>query len=136
MSIATRSRKAVEKSISPFIERWVISAISSLIAGIGGDFVQGLAGDDRAVHVRHEHGLAPAAEFCDEHVHRLMVQHHLQLGDVGDVFDDELSGLAGGEPVEVLAGAKIFGAGGVGLGERSGLPVGDENDDMGHGRDW
>jgi hypothetical protein len=25
---------------------------------------------------------------------------------------------------------------GIGFGEGTGLPVGDENDDIGHGRDW
>lgn len=104
--------------------------------GKGGEFVQRLGGDDGGVHVRDEHRLAAAAEAGDEHVRGLVLQHEFELGDVRRGFGEEFGGLAGGEPGEMLAGAKLLGAMRGGFRERAGLPIGHQNDDIGHGRDW
>ena len=104
-----------------------------LEARIGGQLVQRFGCDDRAVHVRHQHRLAPATEFRDENICRLMRQHQLQLRRVRGFLDDEFGGLGWGKPVEMQAPAEIAGVFGIGLRERAGLPVGGQNDDIGHG---
>ena len=98
------------------------------------ELVQGLAGDDRAIHVGDEQGLAAAVRPHRQRVHRRAAERradgsHVRGGRAGDVGGFSFGQRHGRAAAHHVADACDQGGGQVYSG-----PIGDEREDEGHGR--